>query len=112
MKIILSTYIFVLLFSVIGFTSIEFLIANRQTNLARSFHEVCVENIENSYFDSEVLNECIQNASDLGYEITYEDCSLLLEDEIIPRYFVTLKYKVVMPIFGIQEESTIKGFAG
>lgn len=112
MKILLSTYIYVLMLSVLGFMSIEFLIMNRQTNLARSFHEVCVENIENSYFDLGILDKCRLEAKDLGYEITIEDCSLQLEDEKIPRYFITLKYKVEMPIFGIGEESTIKGYAG
>jgi len=112
MKILLSTYIYVLMFTIIGFVSIEFLIMNRQTSFTRSFYEVCIENIENSYFDSGVIMDCMEKASDLGYEFEITDCSGKLGQEIIPRYFITLKYKAVMPFFGISEDSTIKGYAG
>lgn len=111
MKILLSTYIYVLIFAIIGFVSIEFLIMNRQTSFARSFHEVCIENIENSYFDPVVILDCKRKATELGYELEIKDCSDRLEQEVIPRYFITLEYKAVMPFFGISEDSTVQGYA-
>lgn len=111
MKILISTYMFVLLFGLMAFISMEFVVMNRETNLARSFHEICLEKIENSYFDPLVIEECKNSSIKNGYNLYMEDKSEYIGNERVPSYFVKLEYKVNMPILGIEKNAVICGYA-
>lgn len=112
MKILISTYLFVLLFGLMGYISIEFILMNRETNVARGFHEICVEKIENSYFDSGVIDECKRNAKEKGYNLVLEEHSETVGAETVPSFFVKLEYKISLPLLGIQKEALVIGCAG
>lgn len=112
MKILISTYLFVLVFGIIGFVSLEFVLMNRETNVARSFHELCIEKIENSYFDPGVIEDCRERAGGKGYTLTLEDSSEYIGAEKVPVFLVRLEYNVGIPMFGIERNAFIIGYAG
>ncbi len=102
---------FLILVVFISMISLEFVVVNKQTNIAAGFLEVCIRDIEASYFDEEVIDYYLKKAKDNGYYLTFEDKSRVYIEESVPEYLLSLKYNVVMPVFGISLENEMKGYA-
>jgi hypothetical protein len=79
-----------------------------QTKQAWTQYEAVISEIENSHFEKEVINEMIQVSRSKGYEVN------VVKDDIYnerTRYFVSLTYKVKIPILEFETKREINGYA-
>lgn len=111
MRIIIESYLIFILLIFISFTSIEYIGMNKDISTARSFHTACIDSIENSGFNQEIISKWEENAEKFGYQLKISDESSVKAAETIPCYFVSLTYNIRLNLLGINEASTIKGYA-
>lgn len=112
MKTIFEAMIIIILFTILTVTNACQITANLEITAAREFHSNCIEQIQSSNFDSEV----VENLKNLA---TNEDHpEWLLETKNVSVYDdrkdmkVTLKYKLTtFPFFEDREYRTIIGYA-
>lgn len=87
--------------------------SNNQVSEARDFYNVAVNRIEDSNCNDNVIQECISEADEKGYELKVEDLTIYNEQ---PSRLVTLQYTVVMPVFHLfgenfHKQGVIEGYA-
>lgn len=77
---------------------------------AKEFKADVIAEIENSNFNPNVINGCMEQAKEAGYELQIISC---LDDENrnIQTAQVILTYSYQMPLFGIFETKTTRGIA-
>lgn len=69
-----------------------------------------VSEIENSDFNSSVINSCISDAQSKGYQLSVDTLSYD-ENNNINIAKVLLTYKLSIPIYSISEDKTVQGIA-
>lgn len=111
MKIIIESYLIFILLIFISFISIEYISMNKDIGTARSFHSSCIDSIENSGFQQEVISKWRDNAEKFGYQLEITDLSKVKAAETIPCYYISLTYHVKLNLLGVNEVSAIKGYA-
>ena len=90
------------------FIGMNYSVASLTTKNAREYHEEAIHQIEASNFDSDVISQCISDATKEGYTLkisndgSYENSS---------RYKVTLTYHSKVMILGIDQTHTLEGYA-
>lgn len=77
---------------------------------AKEFKSDVVAEIENSNFNSNVINSCIVQAQTEGYKLQITNC-IYDEQNSIKTAEVILTYKYEIPFLGIREERTTRGMA-
>lgn len=77
---------------------------------AKEFKADVVAEIENSNFNQNVIDACIQQAQVEGYQLEITNCTYD-ERNAIKTAEVILIYKYEIPFLGIQEEKTTRGMA-
>ncbi|MCI5952098.1 MAG: hypothetical protein MRZ63_07265 [Anaerostipes sp.] len=78
------------------------------TKRAWNYYEKCVQAMEDSHFQTEVMEEVIKAGKKEGYEI------LIWEDgayEEVKRYRITLVYTIRLPILSLEKQREISGYA-
>lgn len=79
-----------------------------QTKKAWNQYDTAVKEIEDSHFEPEIIEKMIQDSSRCGYQMTVLDDSVY---EDAQRYQVKLSYKIRIPVFQIEREREISGYA-
>lgn len=87
--------------------------SNNQNCYARDYYNVVVNRIEDSNYSDQVISECINNASEKGYELSVDDVTVY-DDQ--PSKYVTLTYYVSLPVFSLfgtdyAKQAVIEGYA-
>lgn len=98
------TFLLLLLFIWIG---MAYIMQNIRYSSAREFHGAVVTQLENSYFDEEVIEDCKKRAEKAGYDLrvrVYGD-----GDEKDAK--ITLTFTHVIPLAGIRKEYEIEGYS-
>lgn len=77
---------------------------------AQDFHADVIEEIESSNFSPSVIQACIDQANEAGYELTVN--SIVSDvDNNVQMAEVVMKYKYIIDIFDISTEHEKRGFA-
>lgn len=97
-------FFFLVLFMWIG---VAYVSLNIQYSSARQFFDDVVEQIENHYFSSEILEECRQRAEENGYQLAIETFGE--EGNMDARVVLNLVY--VYPVVQVSRCYTIEGYA-
>ena len=87
--------------------------SNNQNCYARDYYNVVVNRIEDSNYSDQVISECINDASEKGYELSVDDVTVY-DDQ--PSKYVTLTYYVSLPVFSLfgtdyAKQAVIEGYA-
>lgn len=87
--------------------------SSNQTAGARDFYNVVVNRIEDSNYNSLVVQECIEDAKRNGYILQVEDVTIYEEN---PSKLVTMEYTVSVSIFKLfgyeyEKQAVIEGYA-
>lgn len=87
--------------------------SNNQVCDARDFYNVVVNRIEDSNCNNEVINQCVGEAKEKGYDLKVEDLTIYNEQ---PSKFVKLEYCVMIPVFELfgekfNKQGVIEGYA-
>ena len=77
---------------------------------AKEFKADVVAQIENSNFNSKVIDACIEQAKEIGYELQITSC-VYDENSNLCAAEVILTYDYSMPLFDIAETKTTRGIA-
>ena len=96
--------IFLAIFLWIGVTYVS---QNIQYSSARQFHGSVVRQLENSYFSSNVIEECKTRAEQNGYHLTIETYGQ--ENHKDARVILDMDF--VFPVIQVVRRYTIEGYA-
>lgn len=101
----ITTTLFLTLIVIVcaGFISMEL-----QVGVARSFHGSCVDRIQSSLYADEVIQECKDEADELGFCLEVEDVTIYGDRKDVK---VTLKYDIPGWILVEKKSGTITGYA-
>lgn len=110
MKQIIGAFgtLLILLFNI--FICIALSTASAQVAAAKEYKADVIAEIENSNFNPDVMDACIIQASQAGYTLDITSC-IYDEDSNIQTAEVILSYSYELPVFGITQVKTTRGFA-
>lgn len=110
MKMLIETYIDVIIIALISLISVQFICINLEIQNAKSYHQNVIEMIESSNANSNVIQRCKNDATSKygANSLTVTNCTEY-DDRI--SYYVQLKYDVTMPLTGITKTCTAEGYA-
>lgn len=77
---------------------------------AKEFKADVIAEIENSNFNSNVVDACVRQAQSLGYQLQVTNCTYDERNKINTAE-VILVYQYEIPFLGIFKESTTRGMA-
>lgn len=111
MAIEMFSIIIVVTISMILFSSV--ISSENQNAAAREFYNVVANRIEDSNCNSQVIEECKEEAQANGYDLQVIDVTIYEEE---PSYYITVGYTVTFPVFqmfGAYEgkQAVIEGYA-
>lgn len=113
MKIAIEMFSMIIAITIACLLFSSIISSNNQTANARDFYNVVVNRIEDSNCNSTVIEECVEEAKDNGYELSVNDVTMYDEN---PSRLVTMGYKITIPIFNLfgenyEKEAVIEGYA-
>lgn len=112
MKLLIEAFGYFILFAFISFICVEFYVMNTTTSYARETHSNILDMIEDSDYDSAVINEAKTIANNKGFEVTITDKSKTSSEGYILKCFhVALSYENKIALLGIRQNSVIEGYA-
>lgn len=87
--------------------------SNNQITDARDFYNVVINRIEDSNCNESVIQACMNEAEEKGYDLKVQDLTIYEEH---PSRLVILGYHVVLPVFHLfgddfAKEAVIEGYA-
>lgn len=85
--------------------------AGVQTAAARDYHSDIMEEIACSNFNEGVMEVCVEQAREAGYEVKIEPVKYD-EDANIQLASVTLNYEYAIPVLNLFSKHEIRGMAG
>lgn len=98
------TFLLLLIFIWIG---IAYIMQNVMYSSAREFHGAVVTQLENSYFDETVMEDCRRKAERAGYDLNIQVYGSGNEKDAK----VTLGFNYVIPLAGIEKKYEIEGYS-
>lgn len=110
MKQIIGTFSILAVLLLNSFLCITMINVSGAIAEAREFKAGVVAEIENSNFNPNVMDACRKQAQEAGYELQ-TTVSVYDENKDIRTAEVILTYPCRMPLFGIFEKKTTRGFA-
>lgn len=110
MGTIAKAFIGVFFLALVTLAGIGTTMAGAETSRAQNYHADVINEIECSNHNDAVMSACAAQASSEGYEltvtpVTYDDMGNMKTAEVV------LKYQYGIPLFHLQKEKTIRGFA-
>lgn len=111
MKSLIDNFISTIIFVVIVFTVSSFTVVEMQLMSARHIHSSAINQIQSSYYmvDIDEINKKIKEY--------YPSGDWYIESQVINSVYnrqdrlVTLHYKVLLPLFNIEQDGIIEGYA-
>lgn len=85
--------------------------AGVQTEAARNYHSDILEEISCSNFNRSVMNACIEQAEEAGYQVKIEPV-IYDAGENIQLAAVTLEFEYAIPVLNLFSSRRIRGIAG
>lgn len=110
MKQIIEAFSAILLISLCAFASIAVLTVSSDIMAAKEYKADIIAEIENSDFNEHVINGCIQQAEDAGYQIQV-NTSVYNAAENKKTAEVILTYEYEIPLLGIRDTKQTRGIA-
>lgn len=110
MKHIFEAFSALIIIAIGAFVSIGIITASSDIAAAKEFKADCIAEIENSNFNSGVINSCIAQASSAGYELQVTNCTFDSFNDINTAE-VILNYKYEIPLLGISVMKSTRGIA-
>ncbi len=98
------TFFLLLIFIWIG---VAYIMQNIVYSSAREFHGAVITQLENSYFDPMVVEECKRKAEQAGYRLRVD----VYGEENKKDARVSLKFRYVIPMAGIKKDYEIEGYS-
>ena len=98
------TFLLLLIFIWIG---VAYILQNVVYTSAREFHGAVVTQLENSYFDAAVMEDCRKRAERAGYELNIRVYGSGNEKDAK----VSLVFHYVIPFAGIVKQYEIEGYS-
>ncbi len=114
MRLAIELFTMTIVITLSGLLFASMISSSNQVEDARDYYNTVINRIEDSYCNSEVINECISEAISKGYELKVTDVSMY--DDCQSR-LVILTYQVRFPIMNIlkkdnKKQAVIEGYAG
>lgn len=110
MEAVVKVYGGILVLMLNLYAGITLSVATQKVSVAENYRAVVTAEIENSNFNSNVIDACIAEAEQMGYGLQINDC-VYDEDHDIQSAEVVLVYNYQMPLFGIDEQRVSRGIA-
>lgn len=107
MRIIIEHIITFLLLLIFIWIGIAYIIQNMAYSSAREFHGAVVTQLENSYFDETVMEDCRRKAARAGYDLDVQVYGSGNEKDAK----VTLTFHYTIPLAGIHKIYKIEGYS-
>lgn len=107
MRILLEHFITFLLLLIFIWIGIAYILQNIMYSSAREFHGSVVTQLENSYFDLEVIEDCKKKAESAGYDLEV----VVYGEENRKDAKVCLTFRYVVPLAGIEKNYEIEGYS-
>lgn len=108
MKSIIPTVLIIVGITVLMLTATSVLTFQMQITGAKNFHSNCIDRIQAAYGSEDVINKCIEDASNNGYVLKVNDQTVYSNRKIIS---VTLEYTAKMLLFNIEKNGVYQGYA-
>lgn len=109
MKHTIGYFTEMILFVIFSFVFVSFMAVETQMIAARNIHSDAIEIIQNSYYTVDIndLNDSLhKNFPD--WTIKSEKVNSTNDKQ---THLVTLEYNVILPMFNIEQDGTIEGYA-
>ena len=110
MRTILSTFMIVIVLAFAAFGSFSLVFANVKVTNAENFFESACSEMENCYYDEDVIEKCIAKADEEGYKLSVVDESYDLYGEKVPSLYVKMTYPFSIPLFNVSKDIEINGY--
>ena len=110
MKSIFDNFISTIIFVVIVFAITSFTLLEMQLVSARHIHSSAINQIQSSYYSVDI-NAINDKISDLYNDDWFIECQTVNAVNNREDRLVTLHYKVTLPLFGIEKDGVIQGYA-
>ncbi len=107
MKMVIEHFITFLLLLIFIWIGIAYIIQNVLYSSAREFHGSVVTQVENSYFDTDIIEDCKKRAEKAGYELKVQ----VYGEENKKDAKITLGFQYVIPLAGIVKKYEIEGYS-
>lgn len=107
MRMIIEHFITFLLLLIFIWVGIAYIIQNISYSSAREFHGAVVTQLENSYFDKVVIEDCKKKAEKAGYDLRIR----VYGEDNKKDARVSLKFKYIIPLVGIEKKYEIEGYS-
>lgn len=108
MKPIIETYANLVILFLVVFISVEILGCTIQITKAKEYQQNVKDRIECSYFNEDVINDCMAEATRLGYGLTIRDETIYADRQC---WYIGLEYKTAVPLLGVVQTGTVEGYA-
>lgn len=110
MKLIVEVYCGILILLLNVYAVLMLGTAELQVTAAENFKASVISEIENSNFNSRVIDGCVAEAGAAGYALSVTACTYDAERDIATAE-VALTYQYRVPLLGIRETRTTRGLA-
>lgn len=107
MRMIIEHFITFLLLLIFIWIGIAYVMQNIRYSSAREFHGAVVTQLENSYFDENVMEDCKRKAAAAGYDLNIRVYGSGNEKDAK----VSLAFEYVIPLAGIVKKYEIEGYS-
>ncbi len=110
MKQIVEALTAVLFIMLASFAGIAVVTASSSILAAKEYKADVIAEIENSDFNENVINTCISQGADAGYQVEVTPCTYD-ENNNMRTAEVVVSYEYKLPLFGISNTKSTRGIA-
>ncbi len=107
MKGMISQFVLFFFLLLLMWTGVLYVTQNIQYSSAKRFHSNVVEQLENSYFNEKVREECQEKARENGYQLTVEEYG----EKGNRDARVVLEFSFTIPVLKKTKQYKIEGYA-
>lgn len=107
---VMKTYLGIFFLLLMGLVGIGVVAAGIEVSAARNYHADVVSEIECSNFNPSVIDACVQQAQDSGYQLEVADMVYDAEEnERMAEVILTFDYAI--PVLDLVSDHEVRGFA-
>lgn len=110
MKNIIEAFTAVLFIILFAFAGISVITASSSIMAAKEYKADVIAEIENSDFNENVINTCVSQGADAGYQVEVTPCTYD-ENNNMRTAEVVVSYEYKLPLFGISGTKSTRGIA-
>lgn len=110
MKNIIEAFTAVLFIILFAFAGISVITVSSSIMAAKEYKADVIAEIENSDFNENVINTCVSQGADAGYQVEVTPCTYD-ENNNMRTAEVVVSYEYKLPLFGISGTKSTRGIA-